>query len=238
MIKFELKDIENAIKNSFINYKASGPRSTEKLKPIHIYIKNILENIWGKGFTIYCIGNNGEYKVKGKYYEKNIDIAVIDKKCNNPVFCVGVKFVTSNYKQNANNYFENMMGETANIQALKNLPYAQLLILRYKTPYYKKRASYSDKEETDKIEIINEKDLQKYLNLVFDVKQAHRPYIMAVLLIDINEKTNKVSCLSPFSLYDQKFAELLDKNLSIIRFFEEIQNYKDFYLTNKNGDII
>ena len=61
---------------------------------------------------------------------------------------------------------------------------------------------------------------------------------MAVLLIDINEKTNKVSCLSPFSLYDQKFAELLDKNLSIIRFFEEIQNYKDFYLTNKNGDII
>jgi len=238
MTKFKSEDIENALENSFIHYKKSGPRSTKKLEPIHTYIKDILENIWGKDFKIYCIGNGGEYKVNGKYYEKNIDIAVIDKKSDKPVFCVGVKFVTSNYKQNANNYFENMMGETANIQALKDLPYAQLLILRHKTPYYKKRASYNDSEETNKIETINEKDLQKYLKLFFDVRQAHRPHIMCVLLIDVDEKTNKVRCLSPFSLYEHRFAELLNKNLSINKFFDEIQNYKNFYLTNKNGNII
>lgn len=65
-------------------------------------------------------------KVKGKYYDKDIDITVT--KDNKPVMCIGIKFITSNYKQNTNNYFENMMGETANIQALKNLPYFQLIV--------------------------------------------------------------------------------------------------------------
>ncbi len=51
---------------------------------------------------------------------------------------MGLKFVTSNYKQNANNYFESMMGETANIQR-QNIPYAQVIVLRYETPYYKKK---------------------------------------------------------------------------------------------------
>lgn len=80
--------------------------------------------------------DNKELTVEGKYYPKDIDITVTKK--GTPVFCLGIKFVTSNYKQNANNYFENMMGETANTQAIGNLPYAQRLILRNETPYYLK----------------------------------------------------------------------------------------------------
>lgn len=105
-----------AIKKSFEKYKEYGARSTQKLIPIHKYMADTLKEIWGKKYEIcYMDKNNREAKIKGKYYSKDIDIAVLkDKK---PVFCLGVKFITSNYKQNANNYFENMMGETANIQA-------------------------------------------------------------------------------------------------------------------------
>ncbi len=47
----------------------------------------------------------------------------------------GVKFVMQNYSQNSVNYFENMLGETANIRS-KNIPYFQIFIIPDKLPYY------------------------------------------------------------------------------------------------------
>ncbi len=126
-----------AISESFQKYIEHGARSTEKLKPIHNFVAKTLQNIWGKDFEIHFMGEDTkEITVEGKYYPKVIDITVTHK--DKPIFCLGIKFVTSNYKQNANNYFENMMGETANIQASKDLQYAQLIILRHETPYYLK----------------------------------------------------------------------------------------------------
>ncbi len=126
-----------AIEESFRQYKLHGARSTAKLVPIHKFVANTLAVIWGDGYEIrYMKEGGGEVTVNGKYYPKDVDITVMRE--GQAVFCLGIKFVTSNYKQNANNYFENMMGETANIQAVGSLPYAQLLILRHKTPYYPK----------------------------------------------------------------------------------------------------
>jgi hypothetical protein len=42
-----------------------------------------------------------------------------------------------NYSQNSNNYFENMLGETANIRS-SNIPYFQIFIIPDEIPYYKK----------------------------------------------------------------------------------------------------
>lgn len=117
----------------------------------------MLRAIWGKKYSVCYMGaSSKEAKVPGKYYPKDIDIAVIDNKT--PVFCLGIKFITSNYKQNANNYFENMMGETANLQA-SQIPYAHIIIMRHQTPYYEKNNSETPK----KTEIINKKDITKYL---------------------------------------------------------------------------
>ncbi|MDR2526846.1 MAG: hypothetical protein LBC92_03165, partial [Rickettsiales bacterium] len=74
-----------------------------------------------------------------------------------------------------------MMGETANIQAIGNLPYAQLIILRHKTPYYHK----NETEIPSKIEIINDKCILKYIKLNFDISQAHRPNCICIFIIDI-----------------------------------------------------
>jgi hypothetical protein len=147
------KQFIKAIEQSFQMYKLHGARSTEKLKPIHKFVADTLKGIWGKSFEIHYMGDKKkEMTVDGKYYPKDIDITVAKE--GRAVFCLGIKFVTSNYKQNANNYFENMMGETANIQAVGNLPYAQMIILRHETPYYKK----NETEKSSNIGIINDKD--------------------------------------------------------------------------------
>jgi hypothetical protein len=224
------KHFLKAIENSFKAYKEKGARSTAKLKPIHKFVAETLSKIWGKDFEICYLGDGTkEETVEGKYYPKDIDITVLDNK--KPVFCLGIKFVTSNYKQNANNYFENMMGETANIQAIGNLPYAQLIILRHKTPYYQK----NETENSSKIETINDKDISKYLKLNFDIPQAHRPNFIGILLIDINEKTCEVALTNLETSFSKETTQLLSNALSIDVFFDNIHSYKNYYISQNNG---
>jgi len=226
---YKENDFLTVIKNSFNKYKLHGARSPEKLKPIHRYIGEILKDIWGQKYFIhYMADNNKEFTVKGKYYQKDIDITVTFN--SKPVFCLGVKFVTSNYKQNSNNYFENMMGETANIQALGNIPYAQLIILRYKTPYYEKNEVNIPK----KIEIINEHDLSKYLKLFYDNPQAHRPNILGIIIVDINENDMSVTSTNINQYFKKEFCLLLNDKLSLPNFFKEIENFK-LYFETQNG---
>lgn len=215
-----------AIEQSFAAYIARGARSTAKLKPLHKFVAETLKGVWGDGFTIKYLGDDTrEEQVGGKYYPKNIDVTVLDG--STPVFCLGIKFVTSNYKQNGNNYFENMMGETANIQALGDLPYAQFIIFRRETPYYAKDGTLS------KIERINDKDISKYLKLSFDTKQAHRPLFLCVEIVDINEKTGTVSRADLSGSFLPKTADLLRNVLAPNIFFKNISDYKDFYLSQK-----
>ncbi len=225
-----MKDAEQklalAIESSFKKYKEKGARSPEKLKPLHKFVADLLTNVWGKEFGVSFIGEKTkEMSVKGKYYPKDIDITIT--RSGEPIFCVGVKFVTSNYKQNANNYFESMMGETANIQAA-TIPYAHLIVLRHQTPYYRKDGSIK------KTEMIAQSDLQKYVNLVYDVKQAHRPIVTAICLVGIDEQTNRVEILSAENLYEKTFARLFNAKLSLSHFVSEIEAYRDFYVSQQN----
>jgi len=222
-MKYKEQEFIIALEASFKAYKDYGARSTAKLKPIHKFLADTLISIWGKTYTIHFLGEeNKEMTIEGKYYPKDIDITVA--RDGKPVFCLGIKFVTSNYKQNANNYFENMMGETANIQAIGNLPYAQLLILRLKTPYYLKNQT----ETPSKIEVIKDKDIAKYLKLIFDNPQAHRPDYLGIQLIDIEEKTGKVSLSNIDEAFSKDTVKLLKKKLSLKNFFAEIETYKNY----------
>jgi len=227
---FDEKSFIAAVEESFRMYKERGARSTEKLKPLHRYVADVMKSIWNGGFEVHYLGQDAkELKVTGKYYPKDIDVTITRN--SRPVFCLGIKFVTSNYKQNANNYFESMMGETANIQALGDLPYSQLIILRHETPYYKK----NDPTNPAKIEIIKDKDIQKYLNLVFDHPQAHRPYFVGIQVINLDEKTGKVSLTNVEKSFSQNVAKLLKEKLALSNFFKEIKQYKDYYSSKHNG---
>ena len=107
------------LEEGYKEYLSVHPRSRAKILPIHQVIAEILLAKLGgqaKGFTVLAMGidNSKELALGGKYYTKAIDIAVLYN--NQPVSGLGFKFITSNYKQNSNNYFENMLGETANLK--------------------------------------------------------------------------------------------------------------------------
>lgn len=124
-----------AISKTFRNYNTFGARSNKKLIPIHKWFAEIIESKLGKGYSVKSLGKGGEFKVDGKYYPKTLDISIF--KNQKIIATISFKFITSNYKQNSNNYFENLLGETANIRRV-NIGFAHFLVLRAHTPYYDK----------------------------------------------------------------------------------------------------
>ena len=157
------------------------------------------------------IGDDKEEKIAGQYYAKRVDIAVI--RGNKPIAAIGLKFVTSNYKQNNVNYFENMLGETANLRR-KNYRYAQVIIIRKEMPYKLKSG------KTTKIECISEKNLLKYLQLIKDKDYPHRPDLMSIAIVDF--PTNRMPRLaeedSDLGLSLETIS-LLQNELSLANFF-------------------
>jgi hypothetical protein len=113
-------------------------RSTAKLKPLHGAIAQDIANRLGNNYIVKSqgYGDDKEASIKGRYVDKMVDITIKDRSTRHDVAGIAVKFVMQNYSQNSNNYFENMLGETANIRTA-NCPYFQIFIILDKLPYYK-----------------------------------------------------------------------------------------------------
>lgn len=172
------------VKESFKTYLCVGTsRSTAKLKSLHGNIAKDLKEILGNDFTVKAqgFGNDKEECINGRYYPKNVDIAINYK--GKPVAAYAIKFVMRNYSQNSNNYFENMLGETANLRS-NLIPYFQIFIIFDKVPYYKKGGEFSHYEE------ISANNISKYLKLSKDNNEVyfHIPNKTLFILINLEEK--------------------------------------------------
>lgn len=189
-----------SLKEGYIKYLTVHARSSEKIVPMHKCIAQILKEKLGSEYTIKSmgVGDNKEFKFEGKYYEKDLDITIL--KDGKPISALGFKFVTSNYKQNSNNYFENMLGETANVKR-NDLLYGQILILKEKMPYYS-----SDKKQYTKIEKINEKNLKKYFKLGTDNAENlyHKPDIMFIAFIKTGDEERIVKAIEDEEVIQNK----------------------------------
>ncbi len=173
------------IKESFETYlNKNTSRSTAKLKALHGHIAADLAELFGSDYTIKSqgYGNDKEGMLDGRYYPKYVDITV--SKDGKPVAGYAVKFVMRNYSQNSNNYFENMLGETANIRS-NNIPYFQIFIIFDKVPYYKNGGEFS------KYDIISEHNMEKYFALSKDNPDAfyHTPDKTLIILLKLKEKS-------------------------------------------------
>ena len=125
-----------AVSESFRVYLVKGTsRSNDKLKPIHSRIARDLAEMLGDGYTVHSLGFGAgrEKDIAGRYMDKKVDIAVF--KGVRPVAGIAVKFVMRNSLQNSVNYFENMLGETANIRC-NRVPYFQVFITFDHIPYF------------------------------------------------------------------------------------------------------
>lgn len=199
---------------AFNVYLQTSARSNEKLKILHSKIANDLTQKIGSEFSIhaYGIGDGKEETLKGRYYEKAVDIAVF--KDGVEYAGVAVKFVMSNYLQNANNYFEGMLGETANLRS-NGLPYFQILIVPETMPYFEKDGSIG------KIEELKTHHLDKYLNLSQDnvdrfFHTPNKTLLVVVKLPDFSVAQDR----------DEYKALCANKNLQYSQIFN--QNAQDF----------
>ena len=172
----------NVVGNSFKKFLETGSRSNEKLKILHGALASDLKKRLGGSYSIQSlgIGNGKEMKIEGRYIDKAVDITILKK--TKPIAGIGVKFVMQNYSQNSNNYFENMLGETANIRCA-NIPYFQIFIIPDKIPYYKNDGTFQKWEE------FTEHNSAKYLTLSNDDIQTsiHTPTKTLLFVIHLPE---------------------------------------------------
>ncbi|HAI74558.1 MAG TPA: hypothetical protein DCS28_00795 [Candidatus Moranbacteria bacterium] len=209
-----------AINKSFAAYnKKGGARSSKKLVPIHKFLAETVLSKLNKGFSIKSlgVGDSKEAVFIGKYYPKKLDITVL--KNNKIVATISFKFITSNYKQNANNYFEQLMGEAANIRR-RNIGFAHFVVFRGETPYFSKNKNNLRGKEI-KTEIIKEKDLQKYIKLFKDLDFPHKPDLLGICLLDFDKnKKSKVINSKNFD-FSNETKEFLKNEFSLDKFLEK-----------------
>jgi len=187
-MEIKLEDFYNKIKEAYIQYLQYGSRSIKKIAPIHQWIGETYQKLLGNEYQV-DYSNKEKLKINGRYYPKEVDIKI--QKSQKNIFVISFKFITSNYKQNVNNFFENLLGECANIRT-KNIGFGHILVLRNKIPY-------SDKEgNIKKWEIPNDKDLGKYITLFNDrSKYFHSPNYLCIEIVSIAPIIEEVISSSP-----------------------------------------
>jgi hypothetical protein len=203
------------VKESFRLYLDTGARSNEKLKPIHSFIADALKQELNDPELTFCSlrpgQRGGEKSVAGRYMDKNVDIAVC--RGDTVLGAVGFKFVMSNYKQNSNNYFENMLGETANIRC-NRIPYFQVLVLLKELPYY------DNSGRITRTEHINEHNLHKYIKLSEDNIETffHTPTKTLIYVVSLSESLSDHHIANK-AQYNELFR---DKDLNVDNEFNDL----------------
>lgn len=216
------------ISQSFGEFIESGTsRSTAKLKPLHGAIAEDLAQRLGKSYDVWSqgYGYDREAEIKGRYMEKKVDITI--KHNNASIAGIAVKFVMQNYSQNSNNYFENMLGETANIRC-NRFPYFQIFIILDRLPYYDK------KKNIKKWETFTEHNISKYVALAKDNVDMfyHTPNKTLIYVVHIPDNDNLYTLdeylhfyrKHPFNVEVSKHQYSLEGNAVIINDFEEFMD--------------
>lgn len=141
--------------------------------------------------------------------DKNVDITI--EKDGVAIAGIAVKFVMQNYSQNSNNYFENMLGETANIRS-NHHPYFQIFIILDKLPYYKKDKSIFKWEQ------FSMHNVQKYITLSEDDTDIyfHTPNKTLLYIIHIPDNERIYDATEYMDYYKNRKSDItLSNSLSI-----------------------
>lgn len=205
--------------NRFIESKAF--RSTAKLKPLHGRIAEDLATKLGECYKIWSqgYGEDREKEMKGRYMDKKVDIVVQDVKSGKDVAGVGVKFVMQNYSQNSNNYFESMLGETANLRTA-GYPYFQVFIILNELPHYKRSKVIS------KWENFTSHNAEKYYKLSADNVDAywHTPNKTLIYVVRVEPSIPK-DC-EDLDAYCRFYTEQID-NIKVINSPQVYSGFKE-----------
>lgn len=147
--------MNSVLQQSIKKYLMYGSRSNKKLNLLHSYIgKTIIEKLPD---DYHCSSLPGrEICVQGKFYNKKVDLCI--QNGDDIKGIVSVKFIMSNFCQNSNNYFENLVGEMYNL--IDSGPRLHIMIIFEDIPYYNKERKIVRYEKI--------KNLERYDRLVQD----------------------------------------------------------------------
>lgn len=206
---------KKAIDQSFMQVYQYGRKSPRRVKHIHYWVRNYIQTRLGNNYRCYSYHphlkeDDREIKVAGKFYPKNSDITICNRD-EDVLGVISVKFIMSNYKQNANNYFESMIGECYNLKA-NNIKYGHIMICPYLVPYYNNQCGLKY------IEKLNNKDITKYAELN-DSTTVHKPDMLSFNVLKIK---NNDGIISNPDLFNQLNETEKNKTLESIKNKSEI----------------
>lgn len=112
-------------------YGPATTRSSKLLEPIHSKIADIVE---AQGYSTRSL-RNSEYEFVGAYGSKKVDIAIFDG--DKFIGAINFKGIRSEYNKNANNFYENMKGES-DLFVNAGIPIMQVIFIPTKI-HHKKR---------------------------------------------------------------------------------------------------
>ncbi len=196
------------ISNSFKEFVNSGTsRSTAKLKPLHGAIAADIAQNLGENYEVCSQGykDDKEADIPGRYIDKKVDITI--KLHGKAIAGIGVKFVMQNYSQNSNNYFENMLGETANIRC-SGSPYFQIFIILDRLPYY------NNEREIKKWEVFSRHNVEKYIILADDNSEMylHTPDKTLIYIVHIPDNDDLRNKTEYMEYYKSHIGMTLSEN--------------------------
>lgn len=193
----ESKKFIQILNEVFELYFKYGARSNKNINYFHNYIKDELEKIFvDKKYKVSL-----ECKVKSTNSSGNKKCDIVVQKNNEPFIIFPVKIIKTNYKQNKNNFWENLTGELMHITwANQNIKIIPINIFMNLTPYLDSFGKITKFEHVSFNDITNY-DILKEKNLVYDIIN----YIFDVEhLVNINEKFTKLPIILHFN-YKTKF---------------------------------
>lgn len=179
----EFLTIMNEAYETYLKY---GPRSSKKVDIIHNFIKKKLEEQLQDTHVIIL-----EKKVKclNASGYKACDIVAQNKETGKIDYIIPVKFVCSNYKQNKNNYFENLIGETYLLKHYnKETKIIPFNIMPSECKYFNKDGVVK------KMEKITKNDISVYT----EVELFHSSI---TYIVDIDYENNKIEKLNDMTPY-------------------------------------
>ena len=193
-----------------------GVRSNQKTRVLHGWVQDELKRELGDEyvFTGQTPENSREAKVSGMYYDKDVDVLV--ERDGQELGVVSIKFVISNYWQNSVNYFEQQVGETANLRR-KNIVYGNMFLVTNPIPYNTRGGGRA------RLEKIRDHDIQRYIRLRADHEHAHAPDEMAVGIVDVDigSAITGITDISTLDLSPSSVAALQNQ-LSVAKFFSRM----------------
>lgn len=200
------------------------PRSPDKLRILHDAIKAEMSKHleMGNGGTKYVIHSMGpspknghgvaeEKTLEGAYNPKKVDIYI--ESDSREFGVVSVKFVLSNYSQNSYNYFEQSIGETANLKSA-GIMVGLFFCLTNPIPY-KNRGG-----EITRHEHVGDKHVDKYRKLLADGPKTHVPDAVCFVVFGWDSESDAIT-----GYFDVDKLQISDENKTSLKGDLSLENF-------------